>query len=46
MKRNKMVVIKSEKSKEFLREFNRNLVSEEFLDSCRKTKKLFIRHKK
>lgn len=46
MKRNKMVVIKPEKSKEFLQEFNKNLVSEEFMNSCRKTGKLFGRHRK
>mgnify|MGYP004485024717 FL=1 len=46
MKRNKMVVIKPEKSKEFLQEFNKNLVDEEFMDSCRKTEELFKRHKK
>lgn len=46
MKRNKMVAIKPEKSKEFLQEWNKNLVSEEFMTSCRKTKELFKRHKK
>ena len=46
MKRNKMVVIKPEKSKEFLQEWNKNLVSEEFMKSCRQTEKLFKGHKK
>lgn len=46
MKRNKMVVIKPDKSKEFLQEWNKNLLSEEFMESCRKTEKLFEGHKK
>ena len=46
MKRNKIVMIKSEMSKEFLQEWNKNLVSEEFMESCRKTEELFKRHKK
>lgn len=46
MKRNRMVVIKPEKSKEFLQEFNKNLVDEKFMSSCRKTEELFKRHKK
>lgn len=46
MKRNKMVVTKPEKSKEFLQEWNKNLVSEEFMKSCRKTEELFKEHKK
>lgn len=46
MKRNKMVVIEPERSKEFLQEWNKNLVSEEFMKSCRKTEKLFKGHKK
>ena len=45
MKRNKMVVIEPERSKEFLQEWNKNLVSEEFMKSCRKTEELFERHK-
>lgn len=44
--KNKMVVIKPERSKEFLQEWNKNLVNEEFMESCRKTKELFKRHKK
>lgn len=46
MKEHKMVVTKPEKSKEFLQEWNKNLVSEEFMGSCRKTEKLFNGHKK
>lgn len=46
MKRNKMIVVKPEKSKEFLQEWNKNLVSEKFMKSCRKTEKLFKGHKK
>lgn len=46
MKRNRMVVIKPEKSKEFLKKFNKNLVSKEFMDSCKKTEKSFEKHKK
>jgi len=46
MKRYKMVVTKPEKSKEFMQEWNKNLVSEEFMKSCRKTEKLFKGHKK
>lgn len=46
MKRNKMVVIKPEKSKGFLQEWNKNLVSDEFVEGCRKTEELFKRHKK
>jgi hypothetical protein len=45
MKRNKMVVIEPERSKEFLQEWNKNLVSEEFMKSCRNTEELFERHK-
>lgn len=46
MKRNKMVVTKPEKSNEFLQEWNKNLVNEEFMQSCRKTEELFKGHKK
>lgn len=46
MKRNKMVMIKPERSKEFLQEWNKNLVSEEFMASCRKTEELFKGRKK
>ena len=46
MRINKMVVIKPERSKEFLQEWNKSLVSEEFMGSCRKTEELFKRHMK
>lgn len=46
MKRNKMVVIEPERSKEFLQEWNKNLVSEELMKSCRKTEELFKGRKK
>ena len=46
MKRNKMIVVKPEKSNEFLQEWNKNLVSEELMKSCRKTEELFKEHKK
>nr|DAR79415.1 MAG TPA: hypothetical protein [Caudoviricetes sp.] len=46
MKRNKMIVVKPEKSNEFLQEWNKNLVSEELMKSCRKTEELFKGHKK
>lgn len=46
MKRYKMVVTKPEKSKEFMQEWNKNLVSEELMKSCRKTEELFKGHKK
>ena len=38
---NKMVVVKKEESQEFIREFNENKVTREFLDSCKKAGKLF-----
>lgn len=46
MRRNKMVVIKPEESKEFLKEWNKNLVGEEFVEGCKKTEGLFKKHKK
>lgn len=33
-----------EKSRKFIREFNRNKVSKEFLESCKKAGRLFKRH--
>lgn len=38
---NKIAVIKKQESREFVREFNGNKVSKEFLDSCKKAGKLF-----
>jgi hypothetical protein len=35
-KPNKMVAIRADKSDEFIREFNNNVVSKEFLESCEK----------
>ena len=42
---NKMTVIKNQKSQEFVREFNNNKVSDEFLDSCKKAGRLFGKRK-
>lgn len=38
---NRIAVIKRQESQEFVREFNENKVSKEFLDSCKKAGKLF-----
>lgn len=38
---NRIAVIKRQESQEFVREFNGNKVSKEFLDSCKKAGKLF-----
>lgn len=38
-------VIKAEDSKDFVRRFNENIVSDEFLETCRKAGKLFGRKK-
>ena len=42
---NKMTIIKEADSKEFVREFNKNKASKEFLESCKKAGKLFGRRK-
>lgn len=42
---NRIAVIKRQESQEFVREFNGNKVSKEFLDSCRKAGKLFGKRK-
>lgn len=42
---NRMSVIKKQESQEFVREFNKNKVSEDFLDSCKKAGKLFEKEK-
>lgn len=42
---NKMTIIKEEDFKEFVREFNKNKASKEFLESCKKAGKLFGRRK-
>lgn len=38
---NRMTVINEQESRKFIREFNKNKVSTEFLDSCKKAGKLF-----
>jgi len=38
---NRITIIKEQDSKEFVRKFNENKVSEEFLDSCNKAERLF-----
>lgn len=38
---NRMVFIKKDKTKEFLDEWNKNVVDDEFLKSCKKTEELF-----
>lgn len=42
---NRIVLIKPENSREFIREFNKNKVSREFLESCKKAGRLFGRNK-
>ena len=42
---NKLPVIKKEESPNFIREFNNNLVTKDFLDSCKKAGKLFEKNK-
>lgn len=37
----KLTIIKEQNSKAFIKEFNKNKISNEFLDSCRKTGRLF-----
>ena len=38
---NRMVVIRKESSRQFLQEFNKNQVTKEFMDSCKKAGELF-----
>lgn len=38
---NKVVLIKAEESKSFIKQFNKNKVDTEFLNSCKKAGKLF-----
>lgn len=40
---NKMIVIKKEASQQFIHEFNKNQVTKEFMDSCKKAGELFER---
>lgn len=42
---NRMAIIKKQDSQEFVREFNKNKVTEEFLESCKKAGKLFGKRK-
>lgn len=42
---NKISVIKKQESREFVREFNQNKVTNEFLESCKKAGKLFGKRK-
>ena len=42
---NRIAVIKRQESQEFVREFNENKVSKEFLDSCKKAGRLFGKRK-
>lgn len=42
---NRMAVIKRQDSQEFVREFNKNKVTEELLESCKKAGKLFGKRK-
>lgn len=42
---NRIAVIKNQDSREFVREFNENKVSEDFLNSCKKAGKLFDKRK-
>lgn len=41
-----MVVIKKESSRQFLQKFNKNQVTKEFMDSCKKVGELFERTRK
>lgn len=42
---NKIAVIRKNNSQEFIREFNENKVSKDFLESCKKAGKLFEKRK-
>lgn len=42
---NRISVIKSQDSRQFVREFNKNKVSKDFLDSCKKAGELFAKRK-
>ncbi len=42
---NKVTVIKEQETPNFVREFNNNKVSKEFLDSCKKAGRLFGKRK-
>lgn len=42
---NRIAVIKRQESQEFVREFNANKVTKDFLESCKKAGKLFGKRK-
>lgn len=42
---NRMTVVKKQESQDFIREFNENKVTKEFMDSCKKAGKLFGKRK-
>lgn len=42
---NRQVVIDSTKTKQFVKEFNRNKISDEFVASCKKASALFRKDK-
>ena len=42
---NRISVIKKQESREFVREFNQNKVTKDFLESCKKAGKLFGKRK-
>lgn len=42
---NRIVLVKAQELSEFIRSFNENKISKEFLASCRKAGKLFGRNK-
>ena len=42
---NRIAVVKKQESPKFVREFNENKVTNEFLDSCKKAGKLFGKRK-
>ena len=42
---NRIAIIKKQDSRQFVREFNGNKVSKDFLDSCKKAGKLFGKKK-
>ena len=43
---NKITLVRAEHSKKFIEEFNKNKVSEEFLESCKKAGELFGKKKR
>ena len=42
---NKIAIVKEKESRKFVREFNKNKVTNEILDSCKKAGKLFGKRK-